>query len=74
MILLIAFWSFLIPKDSLIQMNTQMHTSLSDGGQTPFWLRSLHYGQIQSQSPGLGVSILIKKNYSFGAKDFTVLL
>ena len=45
-----------------------MHASLSDAGQTPFWLRSLEYGQVQNQSPGLGASILIKKNYSFTKK------
>lgn len=64
MFLLFAFWSFLIPQDSLIQVHAQMHVSLSDADQTPFWLRSLQYGQVQSQSPGIGTSLSIKKSYS----------
>lgn len=49
-----------------------MHASLSDAGQTPFWLRSLAYGQIQNQSQGLGASIQIKKNYAASKKyDFS---
>lgn len=68
MILLITFLSLLIPKDSSVHIQAKMHASLSDAGQTPFWLRSLEYGQVQNQSPGLGASILIKKNYSFTKK------
>ncbi len=64
--------SLFATKDSLVQTNAQVHLSLSDVGQTPFWLRSLHYGQIQNQSPGIGASLYIKKSYSTKKKyDFS---
>ena len=72
MILIITFWSFLFPRDSLVQVNGNVNVSLSDAGNTPFWLRSLQYAQVPTQSPGLGVSVAFIKTYSTYKKyDFS---
>lgn len=71
MILIFTFLSFILPKDSLIQIQSKTHVSISDAGQTPFWLRSLAFGQVLDQSPGLGSSFSLNKNYFLKKKyDF----
>lgn len=70
-ILVSIFTSLAIPADTSIHTSVEAQAFVSDAGVTPFWMRSLQYGSVPIENPGLvlrawnGKSYNLKKKYDW---------
>lgn len=70
-ILVSLFSSLAVPTDTSIHSTLEAQAIVSDAGVTPFWMRSLQYGSVPKENPGLvlrawnGKSYNLKKKYDW---------
>lgn len=65
LVILLSFFAFnLIPIDTSIHSRIEAQAIISDGGNTPFWMRSLQYGSVPMENPGLILRAWNGKSYN----------
>jgi hypothetical protein len=70
-ILVSFFTSLVTPVDTSIHATVEAQAIVSDAGVTPFWMRSLQYGSVPMENPGLvlrawnGKAYNLKKKYDW---------
>jgi hypothetical protein len=70
-ILVTLFTTLVTPVDTSIHTTVEAQAIVSDAGVTPFWMRSLQYGSVPMENPGLvlrawnGKSYNLKKKYDW---------
>ncbi|MEY4987413.1 MAG: hypothetical protein RL567_1192 [Bacteroidota bacterium] len=68
MILLIWLHAFGLSLDTTSHIEVGAKVLVSDSKQTPFWMRSLQYGSVPMENPGLGMGVRMYRNYQEGKK------
>jgi hypothetical protein len=67
--ILLSFFAFnLVPIDTSIHSSIEAQAILSDAGATPFWMRSLQYGSVPNENPGLILRAWNGKEYNLNKK------
>ena len=70
-ILITFFGSLIALPDTSIHTTVEAQAIVSDAGVTPFWMRSLQYGSVPMENPGLvlrawnGKNYILKKKYDW---------
>jgi hypothetical protein len=67
-ILLTFFSSLIAIPDTSIHTTVEAQAIVSDAGVTPFWMRSLQYGSVPMENPGLILRAWNGKNYNLKKK------
>jgi hypothetical protein len=67
-ILLTFFSSLIALPDTSIHTTVEAQAIVSDAGVTPFWMRSLQYGSVPMENPGLVLRAWNGKNYNLKKK------
>ncbi len=67
-ILLTFFSSLIVSPDTSIHTTVEAQAIVSDAGVTPFWIRSLQYGSVPVENPGLVLRAWNGKNYNLKKK------
>jgi hypothetical protein len=67
-ILLTFFSSLVALPDTSIHTTVEAQAIVSDAGVTPFWMRSLQYGSVPMENPGLVLRAWHGKNYNLKKK------
>lgn len=67
-ILLTFFSSLIVSPDTSIHTTVEAQAIVSDAGVTPFWMRSLQYGSVPVENPGLVLRAWNGKNYNLKKK------
>lgn len=67
-ILLTFFSSLIALPDTNIHTTVEAQAIISDAGVTPFWMRSLQYGSVPMENPGLVLRAWNGKNYNLKKK------
>lgn len=67
-ILLTFFSSLIANPDTSIHTTVEAQAIVSDAGATPLWIRSLQYGSVPIENPGLILRAWNGKNYNFKKK------
>ncbi len=68
MILLIWLHALGLTLDTTAHIEVGAKVLVSDSKQTPFWMRSLQYGSVPMENPGLGMGVRMYRNYQEGKK------
>ncbi len=68
MILLIWLHAFGLSLDTTSHIEVGAKVLVSDSKQTPFWMRSLQYGSVPMENPGLGMGVRMYRNYQLEEK------
>ena len=63
-ILVSLFTSLVVPADTSIHTTVEAQAIVSDAGVTPFWMRSLQYGSVPMENPGLVLRAWNGKGYN----------
>lgn len=67
--ILLTFFSTLVASpDTSIHTTVEAQAIISDGGVTPFWMRSLQYGSVPLENPGLVLRAWNGKGYNLKKK------
>lgn len=67
-ILVSLFTSLVVPADTSIHTTVEAQAIVSDAGITPFWMRSLQYGSVPMENPGLILRAWNGKGYNLKKK------
>jgi hypothetical protein len=67
-ILVSLFTSLVTPVDTSIHTTVEAQAIVSDAGVTPFWMRSLQYGSVPMENPGLILRAWNGKGYNLKKK------
>jgi hypothetical protein len=67
-ILVSLFTSLVTPVDTSIHTTVEAQAIVSDAGATPFWMRSLQYGSVPMENPGLVLRAWNGKGYNLKKK------
>ena len=67
-ILVSLFTSLVTPVDTSIHTTVEAQAIVSDAGVTPFWMRSLQYGSVPMENPGLVLRAWNGKGYNLKKK------
>jgi hypothetical protein len=67
-ILVSLFASLITPVDTSIHTTVEAQAIISDAGVTPFWMRSLQYGSVPMENPGLILRAWNGKGYNLKKK------
>ena len=67
-ILLSLFTSIITPVDTSIHATVEAQAIVSDAGVTPLWIRSLQYGSVPMENPGLILRAWNGKGYNLKKK------
>jgi hypothetical protein len=67
-ILVSLFPALFTPVDTSIHATVEAQAIVSDAGVTPFWMRSLQYGSVPMENPGLILRTWNGKNYNLKKK------
>ncbi len=67
-ILVSLFTSLVTPVDTSIHTTVEAQAIVSDAGVTPFWMRSLQYGSVPMENPGLILRAWNGKGYNLRKK------
>jgi hypothetical protein len=67
-ILVSFFTSLVTPVDTSIHTTVEAQAIVSDAGVTPFWMRSLQYGSVPMENPGLVLRAWNGKGYNLKKK------
>ncbi len=63
MILTFLLFIFSIPADTANHIDAELKALASDSQSTPFWMRSLQYGSVPIENPGIGVRLGMHRMY-----------
>ncbi|MDT8887887.1 capsule assembly Wzi family protein [Aquirufa sp. LEPPI-3A] len=64
MILTFLLFIFSAPVDTNDHIDVELKALASDSKSTPFWMRSLQYGSVPLENPGLGTKISLSRSYN----------
>ncbi|MDU0808895.1 capsule assembly Wzi family protein [Aquirufa regiilacus] len=64
MILTFLLFIFSAPVDTNDHIDVELKALASDSKSTPFWMRSLQYGSVPLENPGLGTKISLSRTYN----------
>lgn len=64
MILTFFLFIFSAPVDTNDHIDVELRALASDSKSTPFWMRSLQYGSVPLENPGLGTKISLSRSYN----------
>ena len=67
-IFLLSFLRLFVPSDTSIHTQVELKALVSDDGTTPFWMRSLTYGTVPIQNPGVVGIVRHGKQYNLAKK------
>lgn len=63
MMLLVWLHCMVLGIDTTAHIELEAKVLASDSKQTPFWMRSLKYGSVPMENPGIGLGVKMFRNY-----------
>ena len=63
MMLLVWLHCMVLGMDTTAHIELEARALASDSKQTPFWMRSLKYGSVPMENPGIGLGVKMFRNY-----------
>ncbi|MHA8106351.1 capsule assembly Wzi family protein [Aquirufa sp. 5-AUSEE-100C1] len=68
MMLLVWLHCLVLGMDTTAHIELEAKVLASDSKQTPFWMRSLKYGSVPMENPGIGLGVKMFRNYQLQKK------